>query len=311
MTMEGVNNMANTDQPRTNGIGDNVIEFEKLTSVNRLSRDLRAAGSGLAAQEVRYLVDAYYQMQEDRIRASGRVRAMQETGEPHSIILWLEDQASTLENQLKGVLDVYSRSHPVGRWMRSNKGIGPVLASGYLARIDISRCNTAGKLWAYCGVAPGRDRRVRGEKINFNPAMKRLVYLTGECFKRLRKDDEEAYYRHIYDHRKEYELALNEKFAYRELAEKALSEKKYGDDTEAKKAYKQGKLPLGRIDQRAMRYAAKLFLSHLQEVWWWYEFKEAPPNKYVVDHLGHVDIMPPPGLDEFIQNEVMRAAAAR
>lgn len=271
---------------------------EILVSVERQKRDVRAAAATLSSREARYLVDQYYIHQEMRIRAAGQVRAMSDTGEPHTVLDWLSAQGDTLETQIKGALDKYSMAHPVGRWMRRQKGIGPVIAAGYLANIDITRANTAGKIHAYCGLAPGRDKRKRGEKMTFNPALKRLAWITGECFKKLSKDDADAYYRRVYDARKAYELANNEAGKYADQAAKSLTEKKFGADTVARAMYEQGKLPLARIDMRAARYATKLFLSHLHEVWWKHEYGSDPakpcPLPYAIAHLGHVDLIPPP-----------------
>ena len=244
--------------------------------------------------EARFLVDAYYQQQEDRIRSAHRSRQMGESGEPNLIFDWLGSQSAVLEQQVKGALDKYTQSRPIGEWLRGIKGIGPVIAAGFIANVDIQVANTAGKLWAYCGVAPGKDRRKRGEKMTFNPSLKRLTFLTGECFKRLSSDDADAYYRHVYDKRKAYELRKNEAGDYSDLAERSLAEKKFGKETEAYKMYAQGKLPLARIDLRSSRYAAKLFLSHMHEVWYEMEFGAKPPQCFAVSVLGHGDYIPPP-----------------
>jgi len=271
---------------------------EGMITVERMSRDIRAAASTLSNQEARYLVDSYYQSQEDRIRADGRVRAMADTAEPHSVIAWLSDQSSTLENQIKSALDKYSMSHPVGEWMRGVKGIGPVIAAGYLANLDISRAPTVGHFWAACGVVPGKDRRVKGERSNWNPALKRLLFLTGESFKRLSSDDPDAFYRKVYDERKAYEQAKNEAGAYADQAAHALTVKRFGDETVAKTFYAAGKLPPGHIDRRACRYSAKLFIAALHEVWWKHEYGTDPakpyPLPYAIAHLGHAHVIPPP-----------------
>ena len=267
---------------------------ELLEPVRRMSRDIRAASVTLSDQEARYLVDAYYQMQDDRIRADHRSRQMQEMGEPNLILQWLGEQSSTLEQQIKGALDKYTYSRPIGEWLRGIKGIGPVISAGLIANIDIKQCNTAGKLWAYCGMAPGRDKRVRGQKLGFNPAMKRIAFLAGESFKRLSSDDPAAYYRHWYDKRKTYETAKNERLEYADQAAAALAAKKYDPKTEAYKAYAAGKLPLARIDRRAARWSCKLFLSHMQAVWWEMETGEKPPAPFPIAIMGHVDYVPPP-----------------
>lgn len=269
-------------------------------SVERLSRDLREAAKTLSDDEARFLVDAYYQMQKDRIRSSLRIKQLErsDSTEPHSVLSWLESQSQTLENQIRGALDKYSGAHPVGVWARSVKGVGPVISAGYLANCDITRLPTVGNLWAHCGVAPGKDKKTKGEKIPYNPSLKRLTYLVGESFKRLSKDDAGAYYRHVYDARKAYEMAKNEAGDYVDQAIASLEQKRYGDDTTAKKFYLDGKLPPARIDIRSCRYAAKLFLAHLHQVWWKHEFGKDPakpyPLPYAIAHLGHAHVIPPP-----------------
>lgn len=270
------------------------MDIEVQASVTRMSRDIRAAAQTLTDQEARYLVDAYYQMQEDRIRGANRVDAMADAGEPNLVIGWLAGQSSTLETQIKGALDRYTNAQPIGKWMRSIKGIGPVISAGYIANIDIAKANTAGKLWKYCGVAPGADRRVRGQKMAYNPSLKRLAYLTGESFKRLSSDDPEAYYRHWYDRRKLYEIASNEAGKYAEQAAAILSSKKIGKTTDAYKAYSAGKLPPAHIDRRACRWTTKLFLSHLQETWWTMKTGEPPPRPFALSVMGHADYIAPP-----------------
>lgn len=291
---------------------------EIVVSVERMKKDERAAAELLTPMQARYFVDEYYARQEDRIRSEGRVRSMTESGEPCQCVEWLGLNSRILEDQIKGMLDRYSKAHPVGLWLRSIKGIGPVLAAGFLANLDINRidketgaleCTTAGHFWHICGLDPSldsegfrRDRRIRGRKLSYNPSMKRLAWLAGESFKRLGKETEDdepgsKLYRVLYDRRKEIELANNEAGRYAEQAAQALTEKKFGEDTLAIAAYRAGKLPLARIDRRACRWATKIFLSHLHEVWWKLEHADLPyPKPYAIGIMGHVDYIPPPNL---------------
>jgi hypothetical protein len=364
---------------------------ELSVSVERLTRDQRNAALTLDRRQARYFVDSYYQSQEDRIRAAGRIHAMEKSGEPHLLIQWLELQSQTIEEQIKGLLDKYSKSQPIGQWMRAVKGIGPVLAAGYMAHLDIERRDeetddlvytTAGKFYAACGLSPAinpetghrMDRRVRGHKFSYNPALKRLAWLTGESFKRFPSTDEDAYYRHWYDRRKAYETAKNNNGDYIALCKESLEEKKFGSDTIAKQWYtgmwvlnpalnedfktallqlpklekkkRKGEevaveaidadedpsaaagrtlrskfdpvalaeldakfplrpmLPPARIDRRSARWATKLFISHMHEVWWRLAFPgtnlpvpftRAPV--YAIRKLGHVDYISPPHLE--------------
>jgi len=59
-----------------------------------------------------------------------------------------------MENQIKRSLDKFTDHHPVGKWMKSIHGIGPVIAAGMLAHIDIEKAPTAGHIWRYAGLDP-------------------------------------------------------------------------------------------------------------------------------------------------------------
>ena len=145
----------------------------------RLSRDLIKASSTMTTMEARYLVDAYYLMQDDRKRAHNQVRAMEE--EPHSVIGWLAGQSETLEGQIKRALDSYSDSHPAGAWLKSNYGIGPVIAAGLLAHIDIRKAPTVGHIWRFAGLDP-TTKWEKGQKRPFNAELKTLCWKLGQSF---------------------------------------------------------------------------------------------------------------------------------
>ena len=128
---------------------------EDMTAVMRLSRDVAKASVTLSDDEARFLVDAYYMMQEDRKRFDNQVLALGDAGEPHAVLLWLAKQSETLEGQIKRALDRYSAANPVGHWARSQIGIGPVITAGLLAHFDIKMAPTAGHFWNFAGLNPG------------------------------------------------------------------------------------------------------------------------------------------------------------
>jgi hypothetical protein len=152
-----------------------------IEPLNRLSRDLRKAATTLSADEARFLVDAYYQMQDNRIRSAAQVRQLTESGEPHDVLRWLEGNAETLENSIKSALDKYSASHTVGAWARSVVGVGPVICAGLLAHIDITKAPTAGHIWNYAGLNPSISWE-KGQKRPWNSALKTLCWKLGESF---------------------------------------------------------------------------------------------------------------------------------
>lgn len=120
----------------------------------RLTKDLKVAAMTMTANEARYLVDTYYQMQENRKRAENQVRALSADEEPHATIAWLSKNARWLENQIKRALDVYGDASPLGRWAKSQIGIGPVISAGLLAHINLEAAPTVGHIWNFAGLSP-------------------------------------------------------------------------------------------------------------------------------------------------------------
>lgn len=256
-----------------------------LEPVMRLSRDLRKAAVTLSDTEARFLVDAYYQMQEDRIRDDAQIRSMDK--EPHAVIGYLADQHATLEVQIRGALDRYSAAKPIGVWLRSHKGIGPVIAAGLMAHIDINKAETVSHIWRYAGLDP-TSKWEKGEKRPWNASLKTLCWKIGESFVKV-SGMEDAYYGHLYAEAKEREVKRNDAGLNAEAAAKILESKKWRGDTVAKAAYEQGKLPPAHVHARAKRWAVKQFLSDMHKAW--REMEGLPVREpYPVAHMGHAHV---------------------
>jgi hypothetical protein len=114
-----------------------------------------------------------------------------------------------------------------------------------------------------------------------------LCWLIGESFVKV-SNNENAFYGHIYQRRKAYETAKNEAGDYAGQAAASLAAKKYGDDTNARKAYEAGKLPLARIHLRAERYAVKLFLAGLHHVMYETHYGVPPDKPYILSDAAHL-----------------------
>ena len=267
-----------------------IVLDETESSVVKLSKDLRQAAATISSTEARFLVDAYYQMQDRRIRSNNQLRQMPD--EPHEVLGWLAAQSTVLENNVKGALDVYSKYHPIGERIRTVVGVGPVIAAGLLAHIDIHKAKTAGALWKYAGLDPSAQWK-KGQKRPWNAALKVLCWKLGESFVKVSGNKNDVYGK-IYKQRKELEAQRNESGEFAEQAKAKLEKFNIGKTTDAYKAYSIGKLPPAHIHARATRFAVKLFLSHLQEVWWKHEFHTDPPAPYAMVHQGHAHKIEPP-----------------
>lgn len=263
-----------------------------LTAVEKLTKDLKTAAVTLSVNEARYLVDAYYQIQEYRKATANQVRALGTNKEPHEVIGWLRAQHGTLEAQVQKALDNWSAKQPVGQWARSITGIGPVIATGLLAHIDITKAPTAGHIWRFAGLDP-TSKWGKGEKRPWNASLKTLCWKIGESFVKV-SNNKNDFYGKLYQQRKELETKNNDEFKYKDQAEQKLKDFKIGKDTDAYAAYSIGKLPPAHIHARAKRYAVKMFLSHYQMVAYRYHHGTDAPAPFPIAHLGHVDLVPVP-----------------
>src|SRR5262245_5046640 len=186
----------------------------ELEPIKRLSRDLRKAASTLSTSEARFLVDHYYMMQRDRIRAAHQVRQLRDSGEPHEVLTWLNDNTGVLEASIKGALGVYAASQPVGKWAQSITGIGPVISAGLLAHIDITKAPTVGHIWRFAGLDP----TVKWEKKTkrpWNARLKVLCWKAGESFVKLH-NNKRCFYGHLWTMQKLIYIQSNESGAYAE-----------------------------------------------------------------------------------------------
>ena len=259
-----------------------MIELEELEvglePLARASKDLREAAKLLTPSEVRCVVDLYYTSQKLRIRGGNQAEAMK--AEPHALVGWVEAAFDRVETTIKTSMAIYTDTRRDGRWARSIRGIGPVLAAGLLAHIDISKAPTVGHIWRFAGLDPTVVWKKK-QKRPWNADLKTLCWKVGQSFMKNRNRQGDVYGQ-FYESRKALEVERNEAGTFAEQAKATLAAKDITKkDTLA--WYKKGMLPPGRIELRAERYAAKLFLSHLHHVMYECHFGTAPPKPFVID----------------------------
>jgi len=261
---------------------------EAISTITRLGRDLKLAAVELGPRQARYLVDAYYAIQEERMRYDKQSTDL--GAEPHALIDYLGEQARVLENQIRLALDHWTRLDPVSIWARSIVGIGPVISAGLRAHIDITRAPTAGHIWSFAGLVPG-VKWEKGQKRPWNAGLKTLCWKAGESFVKT-CNHKDSYYGRVYAERKQLEIKRNDSGELAAQAAERLPSYKRASVSRA--ALEAGKLSDGMIHARARRYAVKLFLAHYHEVAYKHHYKETPPNPYPIAILGHVHRIPPP-----------------
>lgn len=251
-------------------------------AIQRLTRDLAKASVSLSDDEVRFLVDYYYIAQEERIRAEHQVRTLRESGEPHAVIGWLSEQSDTLESQIKRALGAYAAGNELGQWSLAICGIGPVIAAGLLAHIDITKAPTVGHIWRFAGLDPTMEWK-KGQKRPWNASLKTLCWKIGGSFVKVKGNKADIYGK-FYD---DYKAKIQEKNARGEYAENAAKALKKKPDHKQAAIYKTGKLPAGHLDSMARRYTTKLFLAHYHAAAYRIVLKQEPPKPYAIAILGH------------------------
>lgn len=467
----------------------NMVDGNPVVITDRLvydltRKDIKEAASSLRAEEARFLVDFYYSMQEYRIRTTEQVRAAEHLGEPNALLTFLQERNSWSEATIQRALDIYTSTLPIGVWLKSQYGIGPVIAAGLISHININNAPTAGHIHSFAGITPtakwlsreeaealvkksyvaddlpttianlaiatgrreqtlwnmiervknmkeeavdvwkptekdlaaiseevealvkknslndlptaidsiargiiGREqtlivermKTMKGEVVDsakwlnleeakalveqnyivddlpttianlaqaiiereqalmvermktmkggsgatwkptekniaaiiarrpWNAKLKVLAWKIGCSMGKFYKRDA-CFYGHIYASRKAMEIQKNEAGEYKKVAEEMLAKRtRPGKDTIAYQHYIKGVLPPGHIDARARRYCVKIFLSHMQMVWWFIEHGSLPVAPYAMAHVGHAHfIWPPnthivPGLTEALE----------
>lgn len=174
-------------------------------------------GEGNAFFGVRSLINLYHDIQKLRVAANNRIAVSEYSRcplnhvvplpkrkkwsgmcpicgvpadivkvEPPAILREVRDDLHAIEKSIYRYLYGLVRDTVEWRFYLSRvKGVGPVLAAGLLCLLHPARFDTVSKMWKYAGlhVVDGRaPRRVRGQKVEWNPAARRLCWLIGRSF---------------------------------------------------------------------------------------------------------------------------------
>lgn len=296
--------------------------IETIDSFVKLTKDLKDASRLLSREESIWLVNAYYRWQDERIAAASRLRLSKDE-EPNRLIQWTFDNMQIAENQTKLALNHFVKRYRVGNWLMSICGIGPVIAAGLLAHLDIRGKQYPSSFWRFAGLDPTAIW-MKGQKRPWNAALKRLMWLAGESFVKVQANKNDFYGKILVARKQtEWEQNLQGKFA--EQATNAITVKKYDKSTTAYLFYSgqispsfvkelletEGSIPQGikattigdekpmlppaHIHARARRVVQKLFVSHIHQVMHEDYYGVTPPKPYAFDHMeGHHDFIEPP-----------------
>jgi hypothetical protein len=259
---------------------------------DRFSRDVRNLTESLDQASARKIVDAYYTLQENRMAFAAQTRELEKQGSPHELVALLYDGLYRMEKALKAPLQQFAGSTVEGKWALEQYGIGPVLAAGLLAHIDITKAPTAGSVWRYAGLDPTMTWE-KGQKRPFNAELKTLCWKIGQSFMKFSGKDQ-CFYGQLYKQDKARRIEKNEAGDYADFA-KSILEKKNFKVNQTRAKLETGKLSDAQIDAQARRFAVKIFLSHYHAVAFQAHYGEPAPRPYIIAHGDHVHEIAIPG----------------
>lgn len=204
---------------------------------------------------IKTLTRVYYDYQRERMSLDGRL-GLTKAGEVKKrtperdvslLILLKERRDNVLAMEEATAKEIAKEVHKHPLWnafLADVKGCGEGMAAVIISEYDIEIATTVSKLWAFAGLAPGRDRKVKGEKCRYNQFLRsRLCGVLGPGF--LRAD---APYREHYDN-------MKHRLESQDWGERS---KNPTDKTRPK---------AGHQHKAAIRYMVKMFLKDLYVAW--------------------------------------------
>lgn len=213
----------------------------------------------LDTEDVADVVELYYDCQKLRTMHANKERSEGAGQLVGWLAYWLRIGEETIYGKLKGWVES-DKATPEAKWSYSQSGIGPVIACGLAAHIDVTKADHSSSVWKFAGLAPGSDRKTKGVKLPYNARLKTLCWKLGESFVKV-SGKEGATYGKLYVEYKLEEIRRNDSGLYAEQAKRELATKKIKDKA-TKEKLESGKLIDDHLHSRAKRKAVKMFLSH-------------------------------------------------
>jgi hypothetical protein len=118
--------------------------------------ELLSSSETSTRQDIRILVEMYYDLMELRKASANRIRPSinHATSGSKLIEVFQKTIENGLEKRLEKLMDKWTDSFPEAVWVKGLKGGGPVLAAALTAYIDIRKAPTAGHIWRFAGMDP-------------------------------------------------------------------------------------------------------------------------------------------------------------
>lgn len=152
-------------------------------------------------QKIKNAAGNLYDLQKLRIQSGNRASSItvELDEKDKEFLAAISSGLDQVEHVAEKELKRHLRGFPVYEdWLKKQPGVGTKISGVIIASVDIHKCNTVSQLWSYCGLAVvdgHSQRRVRGQKANYNPWLKaKLLKVMGDNLIRYSKLDEDGTY---------------------------------------------------------------------------------------------------------------------
>ena len=157
---------------------------------------------------IKTLTRSFYDYQNERLALDGRLGILKDgtdkKGAPPknaaalTILLDRRAQVFSMETELAKTLA--KEVHKTDLWnnfLKHVKGCGETMAAVIISEFDINIGVTVSNLWSFAGLAPGKDRKVKGKKCTFNQFLRaKLCGVLGSSFIKCASPYSKFYYDH-------------------------------------------------------------------------------------------------------------------
>jgi len=301
------------------------FDLDPDLSITKLAPRLIQSAMFMPVEVARDLVRSYYSVQTTRLKLDNQIRATRtmvcpaceaplvnrkglvvsirvftcpecgaegEDAIDATSALYVREAIAAAEERSKKLLDKWTSQQPLSVWSRQVIGIGPILAAGLLAEIDIHRAAHVSGVWRFAGLDPTAVWE-KGQKRPYNAFLKILCWRVGDSFVKV-SGNPNSVYGAIYRAEKTRLTTFDANGGFAEAAKERLESKIRipSPGTEARKALESGHFPKAQLDLRARRKAVKMFLSH-----YWVAGRTIEglsiSTPYVIEKLGHTHVVEP------------------
>lgn len=223
---------------------------------------------------IKVLTRIYYDYQRERmsldgrlgIKKDGEIKAKAPPRDPAVLINIREHRDYVLAQEEATAKEIAKEVHKHPLWdtyLLHVKGCGETIAAVIISEFDIHKAPHVSNLWSFAGLAPGKDRKQKGEKCPYNQFLKKtLCGILGPSFLKASSP-----YREYYDN-------MRNRLEAEDWGQPA---KNPSDKKHPKKFHQH---------RAANRYMVKMFLRDLYVAWRTLEGLEVT-EPYQQQYLGH------------------------